>query len=266
QSELITETEFINEVRNKINLVHYSDNYSLETASKQCYLQDNEKMYKSFYTKGALLAMMLDLKLLKMSHGKMNLKSLLLDLKGVSRENYVMRDEMMVDELAKYSYPEIKTFLQNYAQDTMPLNYNEYLAAIGWKYETQKLDTANMYVNAVFRYNKGVKEFYMVNISFDQVGFREGDVLKEINGKKVTKENLNDLLEKYNSVNYNKALKFTVKRNGKVIELTGEPLLITKNQKNLIEVEHKIPREKKTLRDIFAGFNIRNGKSSQIIN
>lgn len=264
QQELITETEFINEIRNKINVVNYAENYSLETASKQCYWEGNEKMYKSFYTKGALLAMMLDLKLLKTSRGGMNLKSLLMDLKSVGRDNYVMRDEFMIDELAKYSYPEIKDFLKNHAQDTLPLNYNEYLSAIGWKYEQQKIDTANIYVNAIFRYAKGTKEFYMVNISFDQVGFKEGDILKKINGKDVTKENLNLLLEKVSSLNYKKQVKFTVKRNEKLIELSGKPLLITKNQKNLITVERKVKHESDWLRKLFS--NGKKSRSFQIVN
>jgi predicted metalloprotease with PDZ domain len=33
QQELITETEFINEIRNKINLVNYTENYALSDAS-----------------------------------------------------------------------------------------------------------------------------------------------------------------------------------------------------------------------------------------
>ncbi len=188
QQELITETEFINEIRNKINLVNYTENYALSDASKTCYLEGNEKMYKSFYTKGALIAMMMDLKLMKLSKGKMSLKSLLIDLQSASRENYVMRDEQMTDELAKYSYPEIKDFLQKYVRDTISLNYNDYLSSIGWKYETQKTDTSKMYVSAVYRYSKATKEYFLANISIDQVGFREGDVLLAINKKKVTRK------------------------------------------------------------------------------
>lgn len=264
QQELITETEFINEIRNKINLVNYSDNYSLETASRLCYLEGNEKMYQSFYTKGAMLAMMLDLKLLKTSKGAMNLRNLLEDLQSVSRANYVMRDEFMIDELAKYSYPEIKDFLRKYAQDTIAPDYNEYLSAIGWKYETHKIDTTNMYVNAVYRYTKATKEYYLVNISLDQVGFSEGDILKSINGKKVTKDNLNELIEKYSSVNYKKPVKFVVKRNNKLVELSGTPLLISKDQKNLITIERNVKRDSKTLRSIFSSG--KTNRSFQILN
>ena len=266
QQELITETEFINEIRNKINLVNYTENYALSDASKTCYLEGNENMYKSFYTKGALIAMMMDLKLMKLSKGKMSLKSLLIDLQSASRENYVMRDEQMTDELAKYSYPEIKDFLQKYVRDTISLNYNEYLSSIGWKYETQKTDTSKMYVSAVYRYSKSTKEYFLANISIDQVGFREGDVLLAINKKKVTKENLNSLIDKYSATNYNKQVTFLVRRNNKEVELSGPPILVTKNQKNMIVVEKKIEYEKNDLRKVFSGSGGSRNQAFRILN
>jgi predicted metalloprotease with PDZ domain len=223
-------------------------------------------MYKSFYTKGALIAMMMDLKLMKLSKGKMSLKSLLIDLQSASRENYVMRDEQMTDELAKYSYPEIKDFLQKYVRDTISLNYNEYLSSIGWKYETQKTDTSKMYVSAVYRYSKSTKEYFLANISIDQVGFREGDVLLAINKKKVTKENLNSLIDKYSATNYNKQVTFLVRRNNKEVELSGPPILVTKNQKNMIVVEKKIEYEKNDLRKIFSGSGGSRNQAFRILN
>jgi len=150
-------------------------------------------------------------------------------------------------------------------QDTMQFDYNQYLSAIGWKYETQKVDTSNMYVSAVYRYSKASKEYFLANISFDQVGFREGDVLKEINGKKVTKENLNALIDKYSAVNYHKQVVFLVKRDNKQLELTGPPIKVTKNQKNLIVVERKIEYEKSDLRKLFSGKDSKN-KAFKILN
>src|SRR5690606_11501517 len=125
-------------------------------------------------------------------------------------------------------------------------------------------DTANMYVNAVYRYTKASKEYYLVNISLDQVAFGEGDILKSINGKKVTKDNLNELIEKYSSVNYKKPVKFVVKRNNKLVELSGSPLLISKDQKNLITTERNVKRDRKTLRSIFSSG--KTNRSFQILN
>jgi predicted metalloprotease with PDZ domain len=258
QQELITETEFINEIRNKINLSNYAENFALEKASKLCFLEGNQEMYKSFYNKGAVTAMMLDLRLIKLSKGKLNLKLLLNDLLTASRSNYVLKDEGLIDELAKYSYPDIKDFLEKHVKDTIRIDYNAELSTIGWKYESAKMDTSKMYVNAIYRYSKSNKEFFLANISLDQIGFNEGDVLLKINGKKVTKENLNDLLDKFSSLQYNKQVVFEVKRNNKIIELSGPPLIINKNQKNLISIERKVDVQKKELRKFFKSENAKN--------
>lgn len=248
QKELITEAEFITEMRNKMNLAQYYEPYSLVAESEKCYLNGNEKNYNNFYYKGAVIAMMLDLKLIKLSKGKMNLKSLMTDMRDNTRANYVIKDEHVITEMVKYSFPEVQDFFDSYVKGTQQLDYNEYLSTIGWKYESQRTDTSHLFVNAAYRYTKASKEFFVTNVSLDQVGFREGDILQRINGKEVTKENLEGLLDKFSNLNYNKKVIFTIKRGEQILELTGDPITITKNQKNYITIEKKIDVEKKTFR------------------
>jgi hypothetical protein len=140
------------------------------------------------------------------------------------------------------------------------------LESIGWKYDELKNDTSKLFVNAVYRYSKGSKEVFISNISFDQVGFQEKDVLIAINNKKVTKENINELLEKYSDLNYNKNVTFKVKRGEETLKLSGPPLVINKNQKNLISIEKKVDYEQKSLRNIFKSGRPMGGQSYKILN
>ena len=261
QKELISEQEFINEIRNKISLSQYFEPYSLTDQSEKCYLEGNEKSYQNFYLKGAVMAMMLDLKLMKVSKGTMTLESLMTDIKNNARANYVMKDESMISEMVKYSYPEVQDFFDNYIKGTEKIDYNEYLTALGWKYEVQKTDTERLFVNATYRYTKASKEYYVTNITLDQMGMREGDILVAINGKEVTKDNLQSLLEKYSDRNNAKDVIFTVKRGGEQIDLTGNPLTITRNQKNIIVVEKKVDPEKKTFRKRYSSGGLHKNKA-----
>lgn len=266
QQDLITENEFITEIRNKINLASYAENISLEDASKMYYMDGNEDMYRMFYNKGALTAMMLDLRLLKLSKGNLNLKKLLQDILNTSKQNYVLKDERVIEELAQYSYPEVKDFLVSHVKDTLTIDINKDLESIGWKYTDSKIDTVNMYVNAVYRYTKASKEYFLTNISFDQMGFQEKDVLVTINKKRVTRDNLNTLLDKVSDVNFKKKVVFKVRRGNELVELTGPPLMVTKNQKNLISIEKKIDIEKKSLRDVFRSGKPSGGQTYKILN
>ena len=261
QKELISETEFINEIRNKINLSQYFEPYSLTQQSEKCYLEGNEKGYQNFYFKGAVVAMMLDLKLIKLSKGTMDLKSLMIDLKNNTRVNYVVKDEAVIPEMVKYSYPEVQEFFDNYVKGVKQIDYNDFLSTVGWKYEVQKIDTERLFVNATYRYTKASKEYYVTNISLDQMGMREGDILVAVNGKTVTKENLQSLLEKFSDKNNTKDVVFTVKRGGSHIDLTGNPLTITRNQRNIITVEKKVDVEKKTYRKKYSSGGLHKNKA-----
>ena len=261
QKELISEQEFITEIRNKITLAQYYEPYSLTQQSEKCYLEGNEKAYQNFYLKGALVAMMLDLKLIKVSKGTMDLKSLMIDLKNNTKLNYVIKDEAVIPEMVKYSYPEVQEFFDSYVKGTKPMDYNEFLSTVGWKYEIQKIDTEKLVVNATYRYTKSTKEFYVTNITLDQMGMREGDILVAVNGKPVTKENIQSLLEKYSNRNNSKDVVFTVKRGGQQIDLTGSPLTVTRNQKNIIIVEKKVNNEKKTFRKKYSSGGLHKNKS-----
>jgi len=261
QKELISETEFINEIRNKINLSQYFEPYSLTQQSEKCYLEGNEKGYQNFYFKGAVVAMMLDLKLIKLSKGTMDLKSLMIDLKNNTRVNYVVKDEAVIPEMVKYSYPEVQEFFDNYVKGVKQIDYNDFLSTVGWKYEVQKIDTERLFVNATYRYTKASKEYYVTNISLDQMGMREGDILVAVNGKTVTKENLQSLLEKFSDKNNTKDVVFTVKRGGSQIDLTGNPLTITRNQRNIITVEKKVDVEKKTYRKKYSSGGLHKNKA-----
>ncbi|MFN8310671.1 MAG: hypothetical protein U0T73_11980 [Chitinophagales bacterium] len=252
QKELISEQEFITEVRNKMNLAEFYEPYSLTDQSERCYLEGNEKSYRNFYFKGATTAMMLDLQLLKLSKGEMNLKSLLTDIKDYTKTNYVVKDEYVIPEVVKYSYPEIQNFFDDYVKGTKKIDYNDFLSVIGWKYEPQRSDTSKLFANASYRYTKASKEFYATNVSLDQIGLRDGDVLVSINKKRVTKENIESLMEKYSARNYNRKVVFEIRRGTDLIELTGSPLVVTKNQKNFIAVEKKVETEKKTYRKTFS--------------
>jgi predicted metalloprotease with PDZ domain len=261
RKELLTEQEFITEIRNKINLSQFFEPFSLSEQSEKCYLEGNEKGYQNFYYKGAVMAMMLDLRLLKLSKGAMNLESVMTDIKNNTRANYVVKDESVISEMVKYSYPEVQDFFDSYIKGTEKLDYNEYLSTLGWKYEQQRIDTERMFVNATYRYTKASKEYYVTNVTLDQIGMREGDILVAINGKEVTKENLESLLLKYSDKNSTKDVTFTVKRGTDLVDLTGAPLTVTRNQKNIIMVEKKVDIEKKNYRKRYSSGGLHKNKN-----
>ncbi len=267
REDLITQTEFLTEIRNKMSLMQFYEPYSLTQQSEQSVLTGNENSYRNFYYKGTVAAMMLDLELLNLSQGQLNLQELLLRFRKSMNENYVVKDEELMNELAKISsYKQIDTFFADYMVGTKQFNYNEYLALVGFIYEPQRDDTAKMYVNASYRYDKGSKNIYLTNINLDQIGFKEGDVLLKINRKSVYKDNVDELMDKITAIDYNKNVTFTVKRNGEEIKLSGVPVIINKSQKNVIKVERRPTPDKQLYRKVYKGGQLNSGRPYRLLN
>lgn len=263
---MITEAEFLDEMKNKITVSQNFEPFNLYDESERSVIEGNIVKYKNFYNKAAVTAMMLDLRLIKLSKGEMNLQSLMQDIYNSSQKNYVLKDNMLTDEIVRFSHPEVKTFIDRYVKDTITIPYSDYLATAGYTYSQVKNDTSNLYVNAKYRYSRQGNEYFVTNISFNQIGLRDGDILVKIGGQKITKDNLEDLLAKYSDINYSKKVKFTIKRNGKEIELSGEPLRVTKNQKNLILVNSKMDTDTKNNHRLFTGGNGSKSSKHSLLN
>lgn len=266
REDLITQADFIREIRNKISLMQFYEPFSLTQKSEESILNGNETYYRNFYYKGCVAAMMLDLKLLELSQGQLNLQELLLRFKRSMKENYVVKDEELIGELIKISsFSELKSFFEKYIVGTEEIDFNQYLSLIGWIHEPLREDTSKMYVNASFRYEKGSKNVYISNINIDQLGFQEGDVLLKINNKRVFKDNVEELMEKVSSLN-SKSATFTVKRKGKIVKLSGKPLIVNKSQRNIIKVEKRPSPEKQFYRNTFKNGQLNTGKPYRMLN
>lgn len=266
REDLITQAEFIQEMRNKISLMQFYEPFSLTQKSEESILNGNETFYRNFYYKGCVAAMMLDLRLLELSQGQLNLQELLLRFKRSMNENYVVKDEELISELIKISsFTELKTFFEKHIAGTENFDFNKYLSLIGWVHEPLREDTTKMYVNASFRYEKGSKNVYLTNINIDQLGFEEGDVLLKINNKKVYKDNVEELMEKASALN-SKTATFTVKRKGKEVKLSGKPLIVNKSQRNIIKVEKRPSPEKQFYRNTFKNGQLNTGKPYRMLN
>lgn len=267
REEMITQAEFIQEMRNKISLMQFFEPFSLTEKSSESILTGNDTYYRNFYYKGCIVAMMLDLRLLELSQGQLNLQELLLRFKKSMNENYVVKDEELISELIKISsFNELHDFFSKHIIGTEPFDFNKYLGLVGWAYEPLKEDTAKLYIDASFRYEKGSKNVYVTNINIDQLGLEEGDVLLKINNKKVYKDNVEELMEKTSSVNSGKNVVFTVLRKGKQVKLSGKPLIVNKSQRNAIKVEKRPSPEKRFYRNTYRSGQLNTGKPYRMLN
>ncbi|TXI71434.1 MAG: peptidase [Cyclobacteriaceae bacterium] len=122
----------LNEFRFKKNSADdYDQNMSLTVMSQTCYTPEGGAQFGNVYQKGALVAALLDIRLLELSDGERGLRELILELIDVYGPNNAFSEENFFDDLVDRTYPEIAGFIDLYIKGTAPLPMEEYFNKIG---------------------------------------------------------------------------------------------------------------------------------------
>jgi predicted metalloprotease with PDZ domain len=110
---------------------HYDTTYSLTDLARTSYTAAGARQYGNIYMRGALVAGLLDIRLLELSGGARGLKSLVLDL---SRDYGVTRpfpEDSLIDIVVARTYPEIRDFFTRWVEGIQPLPLREYYGKLG---------------------------------------------------------------------------------------------------------------------------------------
>jgi len=109
----------------------YDTSYSLTDLARTSYTAAGARQYANIYQRGALVAGLLDIRLLELSGGARGLKSLVLDLSrdyGVSRP---FPEDSLIDIVVARTYPEIRDFFTRWVEGAQPLPLREYYGKLG---------------------------------------------------------------------------------------------------------------------------------------
>lgn len=114
-----------------------SDNYhlSLSEMSLTCYEAGGDEFY-NIYNKGALVAALLDIKLLELSGGAKGLREVILQLIETYGPENAFSEATFFDDLTAITYPEIEGFIESYIKGTDDLPIEEYFDKIGIIYNS----------------------------------------------------------------------------------------------------------------------------------
>ena len=131
--------EYLNSLQRKVFISsnYFDNNYSLLDLSLKSYTENGHKQYGNIYMKGALVAGLLDIKLLELSKGKTGLIDIINTLSKKYGPNKAFDDASFFDEFVKITHPEIEEFMNSYVKNSNPLPYKEYYSKIGILYNAE---------------------------------------------------------------------------------------------------------------------------------
>lgn len=132
-ADIHTDESYFMELRRKVYIDqnYFDTNYSLLDLSLKCYTEEGQKQYSNIYMKGAIVAGLLDIRLLELSNGEVGLIDIVKDLAKTFGPDTPFDETTFFEYFTEKTYPEIADFFELYIKKANELPLEEYYAKIG---------------------------------------------------------------------------------------------------------------------------------------
>ena len=110
---------------------NYDTTYSLTKLAMTSYSDSGQRQYPTIYQKGAVIAGLLDLKLLELSDGRTGLKDLIHSLTERYGKQRPFPEDSLIDVIVEATSPEVRDFFTRYVDGAESPPIAEYYAKIG---------------------------------------------------------------------------------------------------------------------------------------
>ncbi|MGB0525566.1 MAG: peptidase M61, partial [Flammeovirgaceae bacterium] len=255
QSGLMDYSTFLDEWRGKIVSDLAYKPISFTVMSERIVEPKYQKMYLNVYAKGALIGLMLDLRLNELSGGKQSLKSVMMALSQKYGPSKPFDDDQFIQEITAMTYPEIGTFFQKYVIGDAPLPYKEYLEKIGWEYLPEANVKVYNYGKVAIGYDPELEIFYVRYAKENVFGLREDDILKKVNGQTLTLANAERLLIDFQNAESPAEITIHFQRSDTDMEVSAKPQVLLQKQKHVLREIPNISVNQTQLRVMLFGLN-----------
>jgi predicted metalloprotease with PDZ domain len=203
QYGLISPQQYLRVIKQKAMeaMFGFNDSLSFTEMSKGC-LDTFKDQYNNVYSKGMLISLCLDLKLLHLSRGKYSIMNLIQDLAKNYGKDKAFKDEELIPKVVSLTYPEIKTFFDDYVIGHKELPMEECLAYAGVDYKRIKTVKTISLGQCEISYSPEAQKMYIsslknINDFGRAMGYQKGDLLVKMNGKKIAPTQFRNMREKW---------------------------------------------------------------------
>ena len=199
---LVDAETFYNTMDQKIKgSMRMDDTMSFTTMSENVIDEPYASNYYNVYEKGALIGMCIDIIMREESNGNRSMLSLMKELSAKYGKEKPFVDDNLIAEITAMTYPSVGEFLNTHVVGTTPIDYAKFFEKVGVEYKNVKVETSyiqdgNGFIfdgdreRLVIYFSEGVKN----NSFWADQGVLPGDVIKTVNGEKLTVVNAQAML------------------------------------------------------------------------
>jgi predicted metalloprotease with PDZ domain len=215
---LMTIDDYLSEMRAKLATNDFYDQkISLVELSKAS--TEMQEQYGNIYMKGALVASLLDLRIIDLSGGKFGLREVVNKLYKDYGADKSFSEELFFDEFVKRTFPEIKDFIDRYIKGTEKLPIKEYFAKIGVDYsEFSGFDSTKVSIGLnITLANDNLVVNHVENPESEEI--KAGDILKSLNGEELNLNNASEKTALIRALKVGEFITLGIERNGELKEV-----------------------------------------------
>jgi predicted metalloprotease with PDZ domain len=201
---LIPLQQFLNTMSQKMRQAdQFNQNLAFTTLSEGA-LDDYKSQYPNVYLKGALINMVLDMRLRSLSKGAYGIQNMMTDLSKKYGIDKPFKDKCLFYDIGKVTgfRKEMKDFFSRYVEGAEALPIADYMAEMGIEYQEEgeivELSQFGFDINSGITFNR---ERMLIELKADgadvfgkQLGFQGGDLLYKWQGQELTVASLQSVL------------------------------------------------------------------------
>lgn len=222
---LVDEASFYDKIMGKIQAAsQMNDAMSFTIMSENVLKAPYKDQYLNVYQKGALIGMCIDILMREESNGNRGILSLMKELSNKYGKNKPFEDDTLIDEIVAMTYPALKDFFSTHVIGDLPINYNDFFEKVGLEIGAGKIETNFILMNgAPIVSGDGQKgtifftDAVLQNSFWNAQGVQANDVIKSVDGKVLTIQNANEILQEVFMWKSGQDIEVTLDRNGEEI-------------------------------------------------
>ncbi|MFK7797589.1 MAG: peptidase M61 [Aureispira sp.] len=202
---LVPLKQFLNTMSQKMRQAALFNQSIPFTTLSELALDEHKSQYPNVYLKGALINMVLDMRLRSLSNGAYGIQNMMEDLSKKYGIDKPFKDKCLFKDIGKVTgyRKEMKDFFGRYVAGAEALPIADYMAEMGIEYQEEgtvvELSQFGFDLNTGITFNRGkmmieIKEDGIDPFGKDIIGFKGGDLLYKWQGKELTIASLQSVL------------------------------------------------------------------------
>lgn len=229
QADAISLEEYFDRMQEKLLLDenYYDDSYSLIDLAKTSYTAEGHRQYANIYYVGAMIAGMMDIRIMELTGGAYSLRQLIVDLARDYGPDKPFREDGFFEEIVDRTDPGLEPFINKFIRDTAPLPVKEFYSKVGVNYRETVVDSSRAGLG--FAYLAIDQGIYVLKHS-GQEGISKlqpSNFITAINGMPVNNNNIREFVAGFADEPVGTPVEYSVYSSGEVRAVTAETVYFT---------------------------------------